>query len=86
MKRVRKLSAAQLLLLSELADFSPVKRTRPNGYTSRRGAFFGVQNVTSCAVRGLLEILHENPARVILTDAGRAEIGLRASATRGQRS
>ena len=49
MKRVRKLSAAQLLLLSELADFAPVKRTRPNGDTSRRGTFFGVQNVTSCA-------------------------------------
>lgn len=84
MKRQRKLSAGQLLLLSEIADFSPVKRARANGYMSRRHTFFSVHAVHSLEVRGLVEIMHERPPRVILTDAGRAEIGLRRNNTMRQ--
>jgi chromosome segregation and condensation protein ScpB len=72
----RKLSNGQLNLLSEIADFSPLKRFRPSVYVSRRGADFAVQQVTSLEARGLVEVLHENPSRVILTNEGRKVIGL----------
>lgn len=77
-----KLTAGQLLLLDELQDFAPVKRFRPGGFTSRRGTFFNMKQVDSLVKRNMVEMLHESPQRLVLTDLGRAAIGERTKVKR----